>query len=109
MIYLLCILGPTSAQWMSFSRCNQLLVARICSLFRKPLRVLRPTSCHIILVCPKVIAMTASPAGELSVEGTVMKLEELLGRLGATFAAPVETIEDVSGACQSYQGCSYFL
>lgn len=43
----------------------------------------------------KVLALTASPAGELTVLDTVTKIEELLDVLGADLAAPVNGLEEV--------------
>lgn len=43
----------------------------------------------------KVLALTASPAGELTVLDTVVKIEELLDRLGADLVAPVGGREEV--------------
>lgn len=44
----------------------------------------------------KVLALTASPAGELTVLDTVKKIEELLDRLRADLVAPSEGLEEVS-------------
>eukprot|EP00752_Nemacystus_decipiens_P003611 g3328.t1 len=44
---------------------------------------------------PKVLALTASPAGELTVLDTVVKIEKLLDRLEADLVAPVGSFEEV--------------
>lgn len=43
------------------------------------------------------MALTASPACEMTVGATILKMEELLDRLGADLAAPVDTLEEVGG------------
>lgn len=43
-----------------------------------------------------MLALTASPAGELTVLDTVVKIEELLDRLGADLVAPVGDLEEVN-------------
>ncbi len=45
-----------------------------------------------------MLALTASPAGELTVYDTVIRLEELLDRLGANLAAPVQHLQEVGEA-----------
>ncbi|CAM9305781.1 unnamed protein product [Pylaiella littoralis] len=44
---------------------------------------------------PKVLALTASPAGELTVLDTMVRIEELLDRLGAELVGPLDCLEEV--------------
>eukprot|EP00752_Nemacystus_decipiens_P002257 g2138.t1 len=44
---------------------------------------------------PKLVALTASPAGELTLYNTVVRIEQLLDRLGADLAAPVQHLQEV--------------
>lgn len=43
----------------------------------------------------QVLALTASPAGELTVLDTVVRIEELLDRLAADLVAPLDCLEEV--------------
>lgn len=45
-----------------------------------------------------MVALTASPAGEKTVHETVIRIEELLDRLGADLAAPADTLQEVGCA-----------
>lgn len=58
----------------------------------------------VLPLCPRlqVVALTASPAGELDLPRTIVKIEELLARLGADLAAPVKTIDEVR-ACTTWR------
>lgn len=62
----------------------------------------------------KVVALTASPAGELTVLDTIAKIKDLLGRLEADLVAPAKELEEVrkKKACASsclFLFFSYFL
>eukprot|EP00903_Cladosiphon_okamuranus_P019581 g18009.t1 len=52
---------------------------------------------------PKLVALTASPAGELTLYDTVVRIEQLLDRLGADLAAPVQHLQEVRRLTPSVQ------
>lgn len=54
-----------------------------------------PASFRLPALLLQVLALTASPAGELTVLDTVAKIEKLLDRLGADLVAPVGNLEEV--------------
>lgn len=43
----------------------------------------------------KVLALVSCRAGESTVRNTVLRVEEVMGRLGADLAAPVGTLKEV--------------
>ena len=49
----------------------------------------------------KVVALTASPAGEKTLEATMNKIQALLDRLGADLVTPMETLPEVCCALYS--------
>ncbi|CAN0530272.1 unnamed protein product, partial [Ectocarpus sp. 12 AP-2014] len=50
---------------------------------------------------PKLVALTASPAGELSVHDTTVRINQLLDRLEADLAAPVQHLQEVKSLTPS--------
>lgn len=55
----------------------------------------------------QLVALTASPAGELTVEATEIKMQELLSRLDADLAAPVKTEDEVCFVSRSVGLCAF--
>ena len=55
----------------------------------------RPTLLLCCSVLCQLVALTASPAGELTLYNTVVRIEQLLDRLGADLAAPVQHLQEV--------------
>ncbi|CAM9196053.1 unnamed protein product, partial [Ectocarpus sp. 12 AP-2014] len=50
---------------------------------------------------PKLVALAASPAGELSVHDTTIRINQLLDRLEADLAAPVQHLQEVKSLTPS--------